>query len=374
MPLGDGNYIFFTVGVGHIWFTRRASDGSWVPAVREQNPQLPGDASTQAISTRGLAELQHVAIVASGGQLWHSLWNSQGQATMFGDVQATAAGQVGGFVDVDATHGPLGTPSSDELFVVGCNADGQLWDTTRHADGSWRPFENMQTIPGQINIGPIRNVACTTERPNGSGPAYHVVAVTDVRDEYERENRYDPQAYHLFHTRRDINTGAFSTFLDIESTAAGEAGNFTDVSCAWDGSSLHVCGVAGGTVKHTMRHADGTWTPFAEVKTLAASDPGLIEKVGCGVPYRLPPPRPVSTGCLTAAPVRVARRMLRRRQPDSLEAVAPAPLEVVVATSARTVWHTERSPTAAWTPFEDIEATAAGAIGSFAARPRDIAL
>ena len=41
MSLGDGNYVFLTVGAGQIWDTRRAADGSWVPAVREQNPQLP---------------------------------------------------------------------------------------------------------------------------------------------------------------------------------------------------------------------------------------------------------------------------------------------------------------------------------------------
>lgn len=299
MSLGDGNYVFLTVGAGQIWYTRRAADGSWVPAAREQNPPLPGEAAAQAISTQGTSQLQHLVIVADGGELWHSLWDSQGQATAFGDVQATAAGRVGGFMDVDATHGSF----SAALFVVGCTVDGKLWDTTRNPDGSWRPFENMQTVPNQRQIGSVRNVSCTTETspptvsttgapPSGPDPAFHVVALTND--------------YHLFHTWQDAVTRTFSTFLDIESTAAGEAGNFTDVSCAWDGSALHVCAVANATLKHTTMLPDGTWTPFADVKTLAASDPGLIEKVACGIPTS-PPPKP--SGCLLAAPILVARRI-----------------------------------------------------------------
>ena len=364
MALGDGNYIFITTGAGHIWFTRRAADGSWVPAVREQNPQLPGDAGAQGISTRGVSELQHLAIVAFGGGLWHSRWDSQGQATVFGDVQSTAAGRVGGFLDVDATHGPAGTASAQELFLVGCTVDGKVWDTTRSPDGTWRPFEDMQTVPNQVTIGTVRNVSCASGPPNATGPAVHVVVLTND--------------YRLFHTRWDLDSDTFSTFLDIETTAAGEAGSFTDVSCAWDGSALHVCAVAGGTIKYTRMPPDGTWTPFADVKTLAASDPGLIEKVGCAVPSLSPGPGPVSTGCNFVA--RMARFVVqpfsRRAQPGSaapLGATEPS-VQVVVVTSAQRLWHTERTAGAAWTPFVDVETTSAGAIGSSASRPRNVAL
>lgn len=367
MALGEGNYIFFTVSHGEVWFTRRAPDGSWVLAAQLQNPQLPGEAAAQAISTRGVLELQHLAVVADGGELWHSLWNSQGQATAFGDVQATAAGRVGGFMDVDATHGP-----SRELFVVGCTVDGKLWDTTRNPNGTWRPFEDMKALPSQINIGHVRNVACATEEPSaGSGPAFHVVALTDN--------------YRLFHTRY-INTSTFSPFLDIESTAAGEAGNFTDVSCAWDGSCLHVCAVTGGTLKHTMMLPDMTWTPFVDVKPLAgAPDPGLIEKVACEMRGTPLAPGSVSTGCnlLLAAPVSVVRRILQRRRSDPLDAAASLPLEVVILTtvvqqaplpSLRQAWHIERGSNGTWTVFGDIETTLAGTLGTFGGRPFYVAL
>src|SRR3954451_18798587 len=86
VALGDGTYIFFTVSHGEIWFTRLAVNRTWDPAIHEQNPQLPGEAAAQAISTWGISELQHLAIVAQGGELWHSMWNSQGQATVFSDV------------------------------------------------------------------------------------------------------------------------------------------------------------------------------------------------------------------------------------------------------------------------------------------------
>jgi hypothetical protein len=359
MPLGNGNYVFFTLGVGEIWFTRLAEDGSWAPAVHEQNPQLPGDAGAQAVSTRDTTELQHLAIAVHGGELFHSLWNDQGQATPFGDVQNTAAGRVGPFIDVDAAHGPSG-----ELFVVGCTNDGKLWDTTRNPAGTWRPFEDMQSVPNQTPIGYVRNVSCAAEPIVGIGAAFHVVVLTDT--------------YHLFYTRLDLTTGTFSPFLDIETTTAGEAGNFTDVSCAWDGSCLHVCAVTGGTIQHTMMMPGLTWTPFADVKMLAgAPDPGLIEKVACGSARRLGPPGPVSTGCLLAAPLLLARPFMRRRRTDPLAAAATTmALEVVVVTSAQGAWHTERGPgtTGSWAPFVDVETTAAGPLGIGGTKPRNVAL
>lgn len=311
MAIGDGNYMFFTVGAGQIWFTRRAGDGSWAPALQETNPKLPGEAAAQAVSTQGTAELQHLAIVADGGELWHSLWDSQGRATVFGDVQATAAGRVGGFMDVDAAHGLPSFGPPWPLFVVGCTVDGKLWYTIRKPDGTWQPFKDIQAATGAGQIGPVRNVSCThephrlTSDPEDPLPAFHVVALT--------------RNYRLFHTRHDFLSGAFSPFVDIETAGAGEAGNFSDVSCAWAsvifGNRLHVCAVADDTVKHTMMFPSMTWAPFFNVKT-EAGDPGRIEKVACAMP---------------SIPI----------DPNG-QAVLSSPLSVVVLTSEQKAWRTGR--------------------------------
>jgi len=364
MALGSGNYVFFTVGTGLIWFTRRGPDGVWQPALQEHNPLLPGDAGAQAISTRGTLELQHLAIVAHGGELYHSLWNDQGQATQFADVQATAAGPVGGFMDVDAGHGATG-----QLFVVGCTVDGKLWFTTRSPDGTWRPFLDVESVAGQIPMDDVRNVSCAAEPALGLGAALHVVVLTT--------------SYRLLYTRLDVLTGTFSPFLDIENTGAGEGGSFTDVSCAWDGANLHVVAVTSATIRHTMMTPGPAWTPFADVKTMAGPpDPGLIEKVACGTVRRPEPPGPISTGCplglLLVVPWLVSRPFVRRRLPDGVAESHASTLdvEIVVVTSAQRVWHTERRPegTGSWSPFADVETTAAGPIGSLGSKPRNVAL
>ncbi|MGW3647055.1 hypothetical protein [Streptomyces sp. NPDC000878] len=314
--------MFFVTDGGQIWFTRRAVNGSWSPALRLQNPALPGAAGDLAVSHLGTAEMQILATAAFGGGLWHSLWDNEGKATQFGDVE-TQAGQRPPFLGVDAAHGSLqsigGGLTRWQLHVVGCDVNGDLWHTLRYGNGAWMPFGNIEQQAS--DIGSARSVACAYY----DGPLsdqLHVVAVTND--------------YRLKHTTLRVSTNdSWSPFIDVE-MVAGETGSFLQASCACIGPDLHLCAITGdGNVKHAVRTPAGAWTPLGDVET-QAGDVGQIEYVGC-------------------------------------EAGAQKTLQVVVLTSAQRVLHTQRNQDSSWTPFRDVEGQC-GSIGSSSARPRRVAL
>lgn len=322
MALGNGNYVFFVTGDGRIWFTRRAVDGSWSPVLRLQNPALPGAAGDLAVSHLGTTEMQILATTAFGGGLWHSLWDKEGRATQFGDVEMQA-GQRPPFLGVDAAHGSLqnigGGLTRWQLHLVTCDVNGDLWHTLRYGNGAWSPFGNIEQQAG--DIGSTRSVTCAYY----NGPLsdqLHVVAVTND--------------YRLKHTAMRVSTNeSWAPVVDLE-VAAGEAGSFLQASCACIGADLHLCAVTGdGTVKHAVRASAGAWTPLGDVK-VQAGDIGQVEYVGC-------------------------------------EAGARNSLQVVVVTSTQRVFHTQRNQDGSWTPFGDVEGQC-GLIGSSAARPRQVAL
>ena len=82
---------------------------------------------------------------------------------------------------------------------------------------------------------------------------------------------------HLWHTIRHTD-GSWSPFGDVE-VPAGDRGKFINVSCAEVGGELHVCGVTDdGHLWHTIRHTDGSWSPFGDVEG-PAGDRGYFKAV-----------------------------------------------------------------------------------------------
>ncbi|MFL5653306.1 MAG: hypothetical protein ACJ8CB_03865, partial [Ktedonobacteraceae bacterium] len=68
----------------------------------------------------------------------------------------------------------------------------------------------------------------------------------------------------LWHTVRHTD-GSWQAFSDVKSQA-GNPGTFVDVSSAGIGYRLHLCGVTSdGSIWHTIRDFNGIWTPFDTV-------------------------------------------------------------------------------------------------------------
>ncbi len=165
---------------------------------------MPGWALAQGVDKTPL----HLLGVTSDGKLWHTIRQSDGTWTPFGDVKAQA-GDRGTFVRVGIAVEPAPGPAEfiSELHVGGVTSDGKLWHTIRHSDGTWTPFGDVKA-------------------------------------------------------------------------QAGDRGTFVDVGDAGTPSiDLHVSGpTSDGKLWHTIRHSDGTWTPFGDVKA-QAGDPGSVQSI-----------------------------------------------------------------------------------------------
>jgi hypothetical protein len=79
----------------------------------------------------------------AGGQLWHTIRNADGSwAPSFGLVESQEGNNPGAFTAISAAG--VGT----QLEVVGV-AGGQLWHTIRNSDGSWAPaFALVESAEG----------------------------------------------------------------------------------------------------------------------------------------------------------------------------------------------------------------------------------
>lgn len=136
-----------------------------------------------------------------------------------------------------------------------------MWHTIRHADGSWQPF--FGDVGGQVlPPGVFASVDCA-----GIDGELHVCGVTEGGG--------------MWHTIRHAD-GSWQPFFGDVKGQAGNPGPFLAVGCAGINAELHVCGVivTDGGIWHTIRHSDGSWQPFGDVKS-QTSDPGRLIRVGC---------------------------------------------------------------------------------------------
>ncbi|MGZ6662319.1 MAG: hypothetical protein ACXVHL_33885, partial [Solirubrobacteraceae bacterium] len=65
----------------------------------------------------------------------------------------------------------------------------------------------------------------------------------------------------LWHTIRYANGGWQQYFGPVESQERNDPGAFPAISCAGVGNQLHMIGIVGGQLWHTIRNADGSWQP-----------------------------------------------------------------------------------------------------------------
>lgn len=233
------------------------------------------------------------------GHLWHTIRYSDGTWDPFGDVEGQA-GEKGKFNTISTAM------VAGELHVVGGTTDGHLWHTIRYSDGTWDPFGDVEKQAGDKAYFDAIAIASVAGE-------LHVVGCTGAGD--------------VWHTIRRAN-GVWEPFGDVKGQA-GDRGVFRRMAAASVADELHVVGstLIGGNVWHTIRHADGAWEPFGDVKGQAGNKGYFNVVAAAGVADEL---------------------------------------HLVGGTSDGHLWHTIRHTDWTWEPFRDVEKHS-GDQGNFAA-------
>jgi hypothetical protein len=228
------------------------------------------------------------------GGIRHTIRHADGTWQPFGDVKSQAGDK--GFAFRTAC-----TSVNGELHDLVANEDGSIWHTIRHADGTWQPFGDVKLATGTGLGNFIFDPACADVNTE-----LHVVVGVN--------------SFGIAHTIRRAN-GTWLPFGDVK-TATGEPSNqdVLSLACAGVSGELHVIvGSGNGSIRHTIRHADGTWLPFGDVKS-QAGDMGHILSVAC--------------------------------------TNVNGELHFVAANSDGSIWHTIRHADGTWLPFGDMKSQA----------------
>ncbi|MFD5563211.1 trypsin-like serine protease [Kitasatospora griseola] len=188
-----------------------------------------------------------VLVNGDNGALYRAVRLADGSTTDFTDIQARtgASGGVKAFAQ---------TGINNETHLVTLGNDGHLWHSALRAERPW-PGVVLSTSPRTDLTGSGRTLAGITAVSAVSiGWDLHVVVVADGK---------------VYHTMRDAN-GTWSGWGDVQ-TVAGSIGTVTTVAIANVGNELQVVAVAGGKAYHTIRAAGGTWSGWGDVAQAAGA-------------------------------------------------------------------------------------------------------
>jgi len=303
----------------------------------------------------------HLAAVDSNGTIWHAIRHGDGTWTPPGNVDAVV-GNPGGSYDVQVAA------VVDQLHLVAhtlgfWGGDQTLWHTIRHGDGSWTPFVNLNNVlspPGMLGfLGD--GLAIISD-----SPTLHLGAVTSDLGGSNGTIR---------HAIRFPN-GTWTPLGNVNQVV-GHSGSFAKVAVAEVAGELHLTGLDGTTIWHAIRHRDGSWTPFGNVNAVVG-DPGggfwMVALTGVNEELHL-----VGLG-LGGRSWHTIRHVDGSWTPfgDIAQVVGPEAYFFAVALGAITdstnawelhlvglgvggvLWHTIRKQDGSWTPLENLNETLGG--------------
>jgi hypothetical protein len=233
--------------------TIRLFGGSWTAFgdVQDAASSAGTPGTVTSVSAADSRRELHVLASARGSdgvtELFHSIRRSDGGWTPFGQV----AGQTGRLPSHVVDPGSAVIDGS--LHVLAATTSGDLYHAIRRADGSWTHWGNVKLQTGDPGV--VARVEAAA-----SGADLHVAVTT--------------AAGGVYHTIRYAD-GSWTSFGDIEGQS-GERGSMFDVATAAIGDELHVVVKSQRSdysmrLYHAVRHADGSWTTFGDVNTVAGA-------------------------------------------------------------------------------------------------------
>ena len=150
---------------GGVFHAIRYLNGSWTAFgnVLGQTGNPP-DGVALDIACAGIGTEKHNAITTQTGHLYHAIRYPSGPWSGWGDVEGTAAGDIGNVRRVAVTT------FGGELNLIATNLNDQQYHTIRHTS-SWSQFK----IPG-----PPANISVIDHACSGVADLLHVVSIETV--------------------------------------------------------------------------------------------------------------------------------------------------------------------------------------------------
>ncbi|MYT23845.1 trypsin-like serine protease [Streptomyces sp. SID7760] len=190
---------------------------------------------------------QTKTLVQSGSSLYQGARLPDGSWTGFADVQ-TKASNLGGIRSATAAG------INGDTHVLAISNSGGLFHTVRKPDGTWGTFGDVFSVANAL--GNLAQVSAMS-----IGNDLHVIAVADGK---------------AFHTVRN-STGQWTPFRDVSS---GSVANVTAVATASVRGELQVGVVSGGKPYHSIRQTNGNWTAWGNVSQAVSGNVGPIGSIG----------------------------------------------------------------------------------------------
>lgn len=188
-------------------------------------------------STLTAWKLQMVTRTSSG--IYHSIRDSNGDWTGFGDVQKVA----GTVTDVSYA---ADAAISGKNYVFALGGDGRIYQANRRATGGWEAFRDITKEIGVLP-GVTSRIAVTS-----TGKGLALVALSGGN---------------VYHATQDADE-KWSIWGNV-TTKLGALGNATEVTVSGTSGGLtHIGVVADKKAYHGLRNADGTWTGWGRVSNL----------------------------------------------------------------------------------------------------------
>jgi hypothetical protein len=246
---------------GRLYHTVRNSDGTWLSPFRLVERMVAGGPSQfTGVACAGTGTAMHLVGVGTSGRLWHAVRGADGNwEGTFKLVERLVDGAPRAGFSAVACGG-----TGDDVQVIAFGADSRIYHTLRYSDGTWQAF--FGHVEAKVSRGPraFAGGGCA-----GVGAELHVVGVGDDGG--------------LHHTIRYPDGTWRDPFETVKQPAGGSPTGFALASCTGVGTELHLIGTTrGGQLWHTIRQADGRWqSKWTRVADVVADGPTEFTAVTC---------------------------------------------------------------------------------------------
>jgi hypothetical protein len=251
-----------------IFHAIRYGDGSWTRFSSLTNQ----DGYPMCVGIKD--ELHVVVIPITAGAVYHQIRFADGTWSNPEDIFSQTGSPTGSVVKYEIGYAAVATVSGD-LHVFFIDNNSQLWHTRRANNGIWSAIENLTNIlgfpgpVGKITAAGIEghlHLVCGDFLGGGESPGGTIWHIEGY--------------YEVFAGRPGFPEFRFvwSAVTDVKGIA-GDHGLAINMSIAEVQDELQLVACFGPNTPnlwHTIRHQDGTWTPFGNVEKAATGQSGVL--------------------------------------------------------------------------------------------------